>query len=171
MQLEKMADSRLAPTPLHTLPCPRSSRFALISFNARGNGVQHGGHGTKHKPATHNNRAALDVTESALLRPCFPGVKFLRIDGSVSQAERAAAVDRFSADASVAVLLLTTRVGHLGLNLSAASMVVFLEHDWNPQVDLQVRLLSVCLRVIVVGDFSLCHLEVSHPGPSKQLLG
>lgn len=95
---------------------------------------------TGHKTVQH--RAALDVTESALLRPCFPGVKYLRMDGSVSQAERAAAVDRFSADPSVAILLLTTRVGHLGLNLSAASMVVFLEHDWNPQVDLQVR--GVC---------------------------
>ncbi|CAN0255850.1 unnamed protein product, partial [Hapterophycus canaliculatus] len=82
-------------------------------------------------------RAALDVTESALLRPCFPGVTYLRMDGSVPQGERAAVVDRFSADPSVAILLLTTRVGHLGLNLSAASMVVFLEHDWNPQVDLQ----------------------------------
>lgn len=61
------------------------------------------------------------------------------MDGSSSQAERAAIVDRFSTDPSVAILLLTTRVGHLGLNLSAASMVVFLEHDWNPQVDLQVR--------------------------------
>ncbi|CAN0509826.1 unnamed protein product, partial [Scytosiphon promiscuus] len=77
-------------------------------------------------------RAALDVTESALLRPCFPEVKYLRMDGSSSQAERAAVVDRFSTDPSVAILLLTTRVGHLGLNLSAASMVVFLEHDWNP---------------------------------------
>lgn len=101
------------------------------------------------------NRAALDVTESALLRPCFPGVKYLRIDGSVSQTERAAAVDRFCADVSVAMLLLTTRVGHLGLNLSAASMVVFLEHDWNPQVDLQVRLVHVvavdaCLLVILL---------------------
>ena len=63
-------------------------------------------------------RAALDVTESALLRPCFPKVKYLRMDGSSSQAERAAVVDRFSTDPSVAILLLTTRVGHLGLNLS-----------------------------------------------------
>ncbi|CAM9115468.1 unnamed protein product [Laminaria digitata] len=83
------------------------------------------------------HKAALDVTETALLRPCFPEVKYLRMDGSSSQAERAAVVDRFSTDQSVAILLLTTRVGHLGLNLSAASMVVFLEHDWNPQVDLQ----------------------------------
>lgn len=79
------------------------------------------------------------MTESALLGPFFGGTKYLRVDGSVSQVERAAAVDRFSADPSVALLLLTTRVGHLGLNLHAASMVVFLEHDWNPQVDLQVR--------------------------------
>lgn len=90
------------------------------------------------------SRAALDVTESALLRPWFPGVRFLRIDGSVGQDERAAAVDRFSTDPMVAVLLLTTRVGHLGLNLHAASMVVFLEHDWNPQVDLQVTTRDRC---------------------------
>lgn len=114
------------------------------------------------------------MTESALLRPCFPGVKYLRIDGSVAQAERAAAVDRFSADASVAVLLLTTRVGHLGLNLSAASMVVFLEHDWNPQVDLQVRGLCVC-RSSLVGVFFFLPccllLSVSHLGSSNPLLG
>ena len=36
-------------------------------------------------------------------------------------------------------LLLTTRAGGLGLNLAAASVVIFLEHDWNPQADLQVR--------------------------------
>lgn len=80
------------------------------------------------------------MTESALLRPFFAGVRYLRVDGSVSQDERAAAVDRFTTDPAVALLLLTTRVGHLGLNLYAASMVVFLEHDWNPQVDLQVRM-------------------------------
>jgi len=36
------------------------------------------------------------------------------------------------------VLLLTTAVGGLGLNLTTADTVVFLEHDWNPQKDLQV---------------------------------
>ena len=38
----------------------------------------------------------------------------------------------------VALLLLTTRVGGLGLNLPAADTVIFLEHDWNPYADLQV---------------------------------
>jgi TATA-binding protein-associated factor len=34
-------------------------------------------------------------------------------------------------------MLLTTAVGGLGLNLTAADTVIFLEHDWNPQKDLQ----------------------------------
>ena len=35
------------------------------------------------------------------------------------------------------MLLLTTHVGGLGLNLTSADTVVFLEHDWNPMKDLQ----------------------------------
>ena len=35
-------------------------------------------------------------------------------------------------------MLLTTAVGGLGLNLTAADTVIFLEHDWNPMNDLQV---------------------------------
>ena len=36
------------------------------------------------------------------------------------------------------ILLMTTRACGLGLNLSAADTVIFIEHDWNPFVDLQV---------------------------------
>ena len=34
-------------------------------------------------------------------------------------------------------LLLTTHVGGLGLNLTGADTVIFVEHDWNPSRDLQ----------------------------------
>jgi TATA-binding protein-associated factor len=34
-------------------------------------------------------------------------------------------------------MLLTIAVGGLGLNLTAADTVIFLEHDWNPQKDIQ----------------------------------
>lgn len=37
----------------------------------------------------------------------------------------------------IRVLLLTTRACGLGLNLTAADTVIFLEHDWNPFADLQ----------------------------------
>jgi len=46
---------------------------------------------------------------------------------------------RFNSDPSIDVLLLTTHVGGLGLNLTGADTVIFFEHDWNPMKDLQVR--------------------------------
>lgn len=47
-------------------------------------------------------------------------------------------VDEFTSDGDICVFLLATRVACMGLNLQAASRVVFLEHDWNPNVDQQV---------------------------------
>ena len=51
---------------------------------------------------------------------------------------------RFNSDPSIDVLLLTTHVGGLGLNLTGADTVIFIEHDWNPMKDLQVGLLNCC---------------------------
>lgn len=45
---------------------------------------------------------------------------------------------RFNNDPSIDILLLTTHVGGLGLNLTGADTVIFVEHDWNPMKDLQV---------------------------------
>lgn len=45
---------------------------------------------------------------------------------------------RFNNDPSIDLLLLTTKVGGLGLNLTGADTVIFIEHDWNPTTDLQV---------------------------------
>ena len=80
-------------------------------------------------------KATLDLAEEQLLRPL--GVTFLRLDGSVDGAARFAIAQRFNADPTVQALLLTTHVGGLGLNLTGADTVVFLEHDWNPMKDLQ----------------------------------
>eukprot|EP00887_Chlorella_sp_A99_P001519 scaffold8.g1519.t1 len=65
------------------------------------------------------------------------GVAHLRIDGGVEAGERFRRVQRFNADPTIEVMLLTTQVGGLGLNLTSADTVVFLEHSWNPQQDLQ----------------------------------
>ena len=55
-------------------------------------------------------------------------------------AKRFGIVEQFNADPTIQLLLLTTHVGGLGLNLTSADTVIFLEHDWNPMHDLQVRL-------------------------------
>ena len=44
---------------------------------------------------------------------------------------------RFNADPTIDVLLLTTSIGGLGLNLTGADTVIFVEHDWNPAKDIQ----------------------------------
>ena len=56
--------------------------------------------------------------------------------GSAAKA-RFGVAQRFNADPTIDVLLLSTSVGGHGLNLTTADTVVFLEHDWNPMNDLQ----------------------------------
>ncbi|GAA5936334.1 DNA-binding ATPase [Sporobolomyces koalae] len=79
----------------------------------------------------------LDIVESDLFRKMMPSVTYMRLDGSTDVSKRHAVVQTFNADPSIDVLLLTTHVGGLGLNLTSADTVIFVEHDWNPMKDLQ----------------------------------
>lgn len=79
----------------------------------------------------------LDIIENDLFRKLMPTVSYLRMDGSVDSSKRHEMVQKFNADPSIDVLLLTTHVGGLGLNLTGADTVIFVEHDWNPMKDLQ----------------------------------
>jgi TATA-binding protein-associated factor len=79
----------------------------------------------------------LDMVQNEVLRKMLPGVTSLRLDGGVEANKRQDIVNAFNSDPSIDVLLLTTSVGGLGLNLTGADTVIFVEHDWNPQKDLQ----------------------------------
>jgi TATA-binding protein-associated factor len=79
----------------------------------------------------------LDLVETDLFKIHMPQVTYLRLDGSVEVSKRQSIVTRFNNDPTIDVLLLTTSVGGLGLNLVGADTVIFLEHDWNPTKDLQ----------------------------------
>ena len=74
------------------------------------------------------------------------GVGYCRMDGSTPVAHRAHIVSLFdtpSAESEKAgrpsVLLLSTRVGGVGLNLTGAERVVIFDPDWNPMTDAQAR--------------------------------
>ncbi|XP_050311061.1 TATA-binding protein-associated factor 172 isoform X6 [Anthonomus grandis grandis] len=82
-------------------------------------------------------KAMLDIIENDLFKRNMPTVTYLRLDGSVPPVMRYSVVTRFNNDPSIDVLLLTTQVGGLGLNLTGADTVIFVEHDWNPMKDLQ----------------------------------
>ena len=80
---------------------------------------------------------SLDAVEELLLKRHMPSLRYLRLDGQVPATKRSALVDSFNNDPSIKLMLLTTRVGSLGLCLTGADTVIFLENDFNPFVDLQ----------------------------------
>ncbi|KAE8221097.1 hypothetical protein CF319_g5495 [Tilletia indica] len=82
-------------------------------------------------------RQMLDIIEKDLFGTHMPSVTYMRLDGNVSADKRHGIVRTFNSDPSIDVLLLTTSVGGLGLTLTGADTVIFVEHDWNPMKDLQ----------------------------------
>lgn len=64
-------------------------------------------------------------------------VAHLTLQGSMAAKERQEIVDEFNNNTQYKCLLLTTSVGGLGLTLTGADVVIFVEHDWNPMKDLQ----------------------------------
>jgi len=82
-------------------------------------------------------KAMVQIVEKDLFQTYVPDIKYLKFDGSTDMLERQRIVDLFNTDPQYSCLLLTTQVGGLGLTLTGADTVVFMEHDWNPMKDLQ----------------------------------
>lgn len=61
------------------------------------------------------------------------------MDGDVNLKVRMDLISQFNKNKSLKlhVFLLTTRVGGLGINLTAANRVIIFDPDWNPMVDVQ----------------------------------
>uniref|UniRef100_A0A8I3NBT1 Chromodomain-helicase-DNA-binding protein 1-like n=1 Tax=Canis lupus familiaris TaxID=9615 RepID=A0A8I3NBT1_CANLF len=66
----------------------------------------------------------------------YRGYSYERVDGSVRGEERHLAIKNFGQQ-PVFVFLLSTRAGGVGMNLTAADTVIFVDSDFNPQNDLQ----------------------------------
>ena len=69
----------------------------------------------------------------------------LRLDGNLVRAKRNLYVRLFQRDDAYKIFLISTKAGGIGLNLTAATEVVFMDEDWNPQVDLQAE--ARCHRI------------------------
>jgi superfamily II DNA or RNA helicase len=76
--------------------------------------------------------AMLDIIESALE---YAGISFCRLDGSTR--DRQAVVERFQNDQSIPVFLISLKAGGVGLNLTAADVVIHFDPWWNPAVEAQ----------------------------------
>ena len=88
----------------------------------------------------------LDILEDYL---ALRGMKFERIDGSITGRKRQQAIDRFQnvegKDDAPFLMLLSTRAGGVGINLTAADTCIIFDSDWNPQNDLQAQ--ARCHRI------------------------
>jgi len=62
-------------------------------------------------------------------------------------------VDSFNEDPSIDLMILTTNVGGLGLNLTGADVVIFVDHDWNPAKDLQVSQIHFSVQAVLADSF------------------
>ncbi|VDK31213.1 unnamed protein product [Dibothriocephalus latus] len=84
----------------------------------------------------------LDILEDYMVHQ---GFSFERIDGRIHGLLRQEAIDRFCSDPDKFVFLLCTKAGGLGINLTAADVVIIYDSDWNPQNDLQAQ--ARCHRI------------------------
>lgn len=64
---------------------------------------------------------------------------YTRLDGNTNIAARQRLVDKFNNDASYFCMLMTTRTGGVGLNITGANRVLLFDPDWNPSTDSQAR--------------------------------
>ncbi|KAH8118982.1 SNF2 family N-terminal domain-containing protein [Phellopilus nigrolimitatus] len=64
-------------------------------------------------------------------------IKHLVLTGSTAVDVRQGLVDEFTEDQSIPVFLLSTKAGGMGINLTAASVVILFDQDFNPHNDRQ----------------------------------
>ncbi len=104
-------------------------------------------------------KQTLDLIEFDVLGRHLPNLSFKRLDGNVPISDRFAVQTTFNKDTSIDLLLLQTSVGGLGLNLTGADTVIFVEHDWNPSKDLQALPPTRCSVCASDAVLFACHLS------------
>ncbi|CAO3660491.1 unnamed protein product [Rhizopus microsporus] len=76
----------------------------------------------------------LDIIEKPLKEK---GYRFLRYDGSMDVRHRSNTVNKFFDDPEIKILIVSTKCGSLGLNLTCANRVILLDLWWNPAIENQ----------------------------------
>ncbi|EPQ57259.1 hypothetical protein GLOTRDRAFT_38924 [Gloeophyllum trabeum ATCC 11539] len=80
--------------------------------------------------------AVLDIIQTVL---DHEKIRYIVLTGSTPVDTRQSLVDDFNEDESISVFLLSTRAGGMGINLTAASVVIMFDQDFNPHNDRQAQ--------------------------------
>ncbi|XP_024376643.1 DNA repair protein RAD5A isoform X1 [Physcomitrium patens] len=78
--------------------------------------------------------AFLDLLEIPFKRK---KIKFVRLDGSLSQQQREKVLNDFRSQSDIMVMLISLKAGGVGINLTTASNAFLLDPWWNPAVEEQ----------------------------------
>ncbi|KAJ7072272.1 SNF2 family N-terminal domain-containing protein [Mycena amicta] len=78
----------------------------------------------------------LDIVQAILN---IHGIQFLLLTGATAVDVRQSLVDEFSERDDLDVFLLSTKAGGMGINLTAASVVIMFDQDFNPHNDRQAQ--------------------------------
>ncbi|XP_063676027.1 helicase SRCAP-like isoform X3 [Bolinopsis microptera] len=116
----------------------------------------------------------LDILERFLN---YHGYRYLRLDGTTRVDHRLELMERFNADSKIFCMILSTRSGGVGVNLTGADTVIFYDSDWNPTMDAQAQ--DRCHRIGQTRDvhiyrlISSCTIEenILKKANQKRLLG
>ncbi|KAL2613152.1 hypothetical protein R1flu_024844 [Riccia fluitans] len=80
--------------------------------------------------------AMLELIGHCLLKS---GIKFVKLDGSMSMQTRDQMIDSFTHDVETKVFLMSLKAGGVALNLTVASHVFLMDPWWNPAVEQQAQ--------------------------------
>ena len=69
----------------------------------------------------------MDMIEEMLI---LRGYNYRKLDGGINYDDRMEVINDFQTDPSIFIFLISTRAGGLGLNLTAADTVIFMDRDW-----------------------------------------
>uniref|UniRef100_K1QBX6 DNA helicase n=1 Tax=Magallana gigas TaxID=29159 RepID=K1QBX6_MAGGI len=95
----------------------------------------------------------MDIIEDFLKMKKY---SYLRLDGSTPVPDRQELIDRYTKDESIFIFILSTRAGGLGINLTAANVVIIHDIDFNPYNDKQAE--DRCHRVGQTREVSVVRL-------------
>merc|ERR1711962_1911142 len=95
----------------------------------------------------------LDVLEAFLN---YHGYVYMRLDGSTRVEMRQCLMERFNNDKRIFAMILSTRSGGVGINLTGADTVIFYDSDWNPTMDAQAQ--DRCHRIGQTRDVHIYRL-------------
>jgi SNF2 family DNA or RNA helicase len=83
-----------------------------------------------------NSTQLLDIIGASITKQ---GYVHRRIDGTTPNKKRSQIVKEFHENDAIFLLLLSTKAGGVGLNLTCANIVVIMDPSWNPASDLQAQ--------------------------------